>query len=186
MCLVCLVWSKMISYKTSVAPNFFSMIINDLLRITGVLDFFRLNDRQWSLTRPRLPKNVSYSASYDRQWSFMKRRLPKNVFYLFSMIVIVPSKASCAEKWILLEHYDDKWSLAACTAPVAQYMFYLTLHRANSSFFAFFRDLSLARLFSPTNTPECLIGQISWNSRGRIFNHSILIKKVHFEIERAG
>ena len=29
--------------------------------------------------------------------------------------------------------------------------------------------------------PECIIGQISWNSGGRI-----LIKKVHFEIEGAG
>ena len=29
--------------------------------------------------------------------------------------------------------------------------------------------------------PECIIGQISWNSVGRI-----LIKKVHFEIEGAG
>ena len=65
-------WSSMISYKASVAQ---------------ICVLFRLNDRQWSLTKPRSPKYVSHMALYDREWSFIKPRSPKYVSYLDSMIV---------------------------------------------------------------------------------------------------
>ena len=80
-------WSSdsMISYKASVAQ---------------ICVLFRLNDRQWSLSKPRSPKYlfficclwssmISYKASvaqkcflfdlYDRQWSLTKPRSPKYV-----------------------------------------------------------------------------------------------------------
>ena len=59
-------WSSMISYKSSVAQ---------------IYVLFRFNDRQWSLTKSRSPKCVSYMALYDREWSFMKPRSPKCVSF---------------------------------------------------------------------------------------------------------
>ena len=42
-------------------------------------------------------------------------------------------------------------------------------------------DYMLYDVCRPVESPECIIGQISWNSGGRI-----LIKKVDFEIEGTG
>ena len=41
------------------------MIVNDLLQasVAQICVLFRLNDRQWSLTKPRSPKYVSYLDS---------------------------------------------------------------------------------------------------------------------------
>ena len=65
------------------------MIVNDLLQSLGRpnMRHFRLYDRQWSLTKPRSHKYVSYMAFYDCEWSFMKPWSPKYVSYLDSMIV---------------------------------------------------------------------------------------------------
>ena len=109
-------WSSdsMISYKASVAQ---------------ICVLFRLNDRQWSLSKPRSPKYVfficclwssmiSYKASVaqicvlfrlnDRKWSLTKPRSPKNVFYLISMIFY---KASLAQICVLFRLNYYKWSL---------------------------------------------------------------------------
>ena len=120
----------MISYKASVSK---------------ICVLFRLNDRQWSLTKPRSPKYVSYMALYDREWSFMKPRSPKYVSYLDSMIVndllqslgrpnmffficclwslMISYKAFFAQICVLFRFNDRKWSLTKPRSP--KNVFYL-------------------------------------------------------------
>ena len=62
----------MISYKASVSQ---------------ICVLFRLNDRQWSLTKPRSPKYVSYLDSMIVNDLLQSLGSPKYVSYLDSMIV---------------------------------------------------------------------------------------------------
>ena len=112
MCLTEIQWSSMISYKSSVSQ---------------ICVIFRFNDRQWSPTKPRSPKYVSFLDSMisykdavaqicvlirlnDRQWSLTMSRSPKCVFCLFSMIVNDLFK-SLGRSYIFFVFYDRQWSL---------------------------------------------------------------------------
>ena len=119
-----LVWSprlSMIFYKASdvqICYYLASLIVNDLKTLGHPKIFlFGLYDRQWSLTKPRLPKNVSCLISmivndllkslgrpniflfdlYDLQWSLAKPRSPKYNS--------------------LFDLYDRHWSLAKPRSP---------------------------------------------------------------------
>ena len=128
-CLNEIQWSSMISYKSSVAQ---------------ICVLFRFNDRQWSPTKPRSPKYVSFLDSMisykdsvaqicvlirlnDRQWSLTMPRSPKYVFYLDSMIVNDLLQNLGHPKQFFL------WSsMICCEASVAQMCFLFVFYDLQS------------------------------------------------------
>ena len=82
-------WSLTMPRSPKYVSYLDSMIVNDLLQSLGRPKMFFI----WSLWSSMISYKSSVAQQmflfghYDRQWSITKPRLPKNVFYLISMIV---------------------------------------------------------------------------------------------------
>ena len=101
-------WSSMISYKASVAQ---------------ICVLFRLNDRQWSLTKPRSPKYVSYLDSMIVNDLLQSLSRPKMVFIWSLWSSMISYKASVAQICVLFRLNDRQWSLTKPRSP--KYVSYL-------------------------------------------------------------
>ena len=106
-CLIYTQWSSMISFKASVAHICF---------------LFVFYDRQWSLTKPRSPKYVSFFRLYDPQWSPTMPQSPKFESYLNTMIVNDLLK-SLGRSYMLFIFYDRQWSPTKLRSP--KYVYFL-------------------------------------------------------------
>ena len=89
-------WSSMISYIASVAQQMF---------------LFGHYDRQWFITKPRSPKNVSCLISMIVNYLLEDLGRSKCLLFCFLWSSLLSFNASCAEKCVLFELYDDEWSL---------------------------------------------------------------------------
>ena len=100
--LICFLWSSVVPFKASVAQKCvsFSLIWSSLIfykaSVAHICFFFKFLScyRQWYLTKPRLPKYVSYIGRFnDHQWSLTNPRSLKYMSYLNSMISYYASVA---------------------------------------------------------------------------------------------
>ena len=91
----------MISYKASVSQ---------------ICVLFRLNDRQWSLTKPS-PKYVSYLDSMIVNDLLQSLGRPKMVFIWFLWSSMISYKASVAQICVLFRLNDRQWSLTKPRSP---------------------------------------------------------------------
>ena len=80
-------------------------------------------DCQWSLKKPRLPKNVCHLALYDRQWSSTKPQSLICFFYLFLMIVNDLLQSLGRLKMYLV--WFPRWSMIFYKTSDAQICYYL-------------------------------------------------------------
>ena len=119
--LICFLWSSIVLFKASVAQKMCHLALYDrhwsstkpqsLIYVFLFLFWYR----QWYLTKPRLPKYVSYIGRFnDHQWSLTNHRSPKYMSYLDSMISYY---ASVTQKCVLFVFYDRKWSLTKPRSP---------------------------------------------------------------------
>ena len=98
----------MISYKASVAQKCF---------------LFDLYDRQWSLTKPRSPKYVSYLDSMIVNDLLQSLGRPK-MFFIWSLwSSMISYKASVSQICVLFRLNDRQWSLTKPRSP--KYVSYL-------------------------------------------------------------
>ena len=169
-------WSSdsLISYKASVAQ---------------ICVLFRLNDRQWSLSKPRSPKYVfficclwssmiSYKASVaqicvlfrlnDRQWSVSKPRSPK---YFFLFVVY-------DRQWSLTKPQSCKYvsyldSMISYKASVAQKCFLFDLYDRQWSltkprspkYVAYLDSMIINDLLQSLGHPNMCLIEIQWSSK---------------------
>ena len=101
-------WSSMISYKAS---------------ITQICFFFRLYDRQWSLTMPQSPKFVSYLSSMivNDLLKSLGRSYMCFIYFLWSSMI--SCNASIAQICFFLRLFYRQWSLTKPRLP--KYVSYL-------------------------------------------------------------
>ena len=92
----------MISYKASVAQKWF---------------LFDLYDRQWSLTKPRSPKNGFYLISMIVNDLLQSLGRPKMVFIWSLWSSMISYKASVAQICVLFRLNDRQWSLTNPRSP---------------------------------------------------------------------
>ena len=86
----------MIPYKSSVAQQMF---------------LFGLNDRHWSLTKPRSPKYVTFLDSMIANDLLQSLGRPK-MFFIWSLwSSMISYKASVAQICVLFRFNDRQWSL---------------------------------------------------------------------------